>query len=674
MNKKSTTYILKQKSKILGFSLLFTFFLLICMSVASAKSYTVDKADIHVVVNDDASLDVQESISYTFDGPFTFAYRDIKLDYQQISDVKVTDSSGNPLVFEQTDTGYNTKRIKWYYTADSESKTFIFSYKLSNALNVYKDVTEFNWKIWGDGWDHPLKELDSEFILPQEANPKDVYTWGHPDINGKIAMLADNRTVILQAFNIPAYQWVELRVVFNSSMLPLRQNIAFEDGLQKILNEEAGYKTNGYPQTSGVSTPLYGSTDNSLVGVVLAFLVGGILNGLIYVVVFVFIILQFFRKTRNIVSQVFKWVIYGFFFAVFIMYIVPWLGGSGSNVITFFVPLIIIIVIFLSLYIVFGREPKIVDNAIYEREIPYDYPPAIVSALINQNTKKPGPRDYLATILHLCLLKKLKFDVVKKKKILGIFGKDTDYNIMVKDPSTTGLREHEAMVLDYIVHVAKSDGEQKNKELSVLFSKFESSVSDPINGFQQEFREWQDKVKEEAIAEGFFDNSNAYFWFYLICGAAVVLAFISQNPSWAVAGIIGAVMNTIFNQALPKRTPHGAEHYLKWKHLKHYLNDFTAMKNNPPQAIILWEKFLVYAVTLGVADKVEDAMKIILPDKNMNSTIFVGSVNYHTLAMSSAFSDMSFSPAFAGASGTGGGGGFGGGGCGGGGGGGGGAG
>ena len=134
-----------------------------------------------------------------------------------------------------------------------------------------------------------------------------------------------------------------------------------------------------------------------------------------------------------------------------------------------------------------------------------------------------------------------------------------------------------------------------------------------------------------------------------------------------ISGFLGLFINAIFRQALPRRSPLGALHYLRWINLKSYLKDYSLIKERPPESVVLWEKFLVVAVTLGVASQVEKAMAMVLPDKSVRSGIFMGSVNYHALNSSGFGGAISgFSSSFATASGTSGSGGFGGGGGGGG--------
>ena len=59
-----------------------------------------------------------------------------------------------------------------------------------------------------------------------------------------------------------------------------------------------------------------------------------------------------------------------------------------------------------------------------------------------------------------------------------------------------------------------------------------------------------------------------------------------------------------------KRTELGSEAYYKWIGLKNFLNDFGNFEDKELPEITLWEKYLVYAVSLGCAKKLSKAMEI----------------------------------------------------------------
>ncbi|OGJ21404.1 hypothetical protein A3K73_09235, partial [Candidatus Pacearchaeota archaeon RBG_13_36_9] len=544
----------------------FVFVLIILLlSFVNAKSYSLEHAEINILVNQDGSLEINETIEFNFVGDFSYAYRDFEFYVGTIEDIKVYDVTNSIVLLSSdiTSTGAHKQQLKWYYSASNERKRFLISYKLKNSLNVYKDITEFYWKIWGNGWAYPLKEISGTFELPAAvSNPKDVYTYGHPQLNGKIAIL-ENKTVIFQAFNIPSNQWVELRVLFPSSLLsnPLFVNKINADGLEKIIQEENNYASKK-------------SSNANYLNISLATL-------------------------------------------AIIIVIAP----------------LILILLFLIFYFVGGREPKVSleYNPYYERDIPYNYSPAIVSTLFNQASKKPSAKDFVACILYLCIKGYCKLEVVKKKKFLVIFGKDTDYRIHLLKKDDHALPKHEKKVLE----IVKSYAEKND---SILFSELAGAARTDSWHFRGQFKSWQKQVKEEALAMNFFEKHHYHLIFNIICVAYIILGFfvLVIFPTITISGVIGLILNsTLLKNVLPRRTPNGAIHYHKWKTLKNYLKDFSQMKEHPPESIVLWEKYLVYALTLGVADKVEKSMKLMIPDRKARSAIFIGGVNYHSLGAGS---------------------------------------
>ena len=64
------------------------------------------------------------------------------------------------------------------------------------GITAYDDVAEFNWKVWGDDSDHALREIYGEIELPAAVEkPEDVYSWGHPKINGKIGLVENKKLI-----------------------------------------------------------------------------------------------------------------------------------------------------------------------------------------------------------------------------------------------------------------------------------------------------------------------------------------------------------------------------------------------------------------------------------------------------------------------------------------------
>ncbi|PIU03018.1 MAG: hypothetical protein COT55_00405, partial [Candidatus Diapherotrites archaeon CG09_land_8_20_14_0_10_32_12] len=213
-------------------------FLVLFATFAFSKNYTLPKAEIYMKINSDASIDVAEKIQFSFSGPYTFAYRDIPKGTWSISNIAVTEN-GAALKTDIIDNSEYTK-IKWYYTAENESKTFTINYRLENAIVVYNDVAELYWKVWGDGWEKPLSELYGYIEFPKDVqNIDDIYVWGHPELNGKIGLYENNK-ILFQIFGISSKQFAEIRTAFPKNMLESNTFAITkaEDGLQKIITEE----------------------------------------------------------------------------------------------------------------------------------------------------------------------------------------------------------------------------------------------------------------------------------------------------------------------------------------------------------------------------------------------------------------------------------------------------
>ena len=65
---------------------------------------------------------------------------------------------------------------------------------------------------------------------------------------------------------------------------------------------------------------------------------------------------------------------------------------------------------------------------------------------------------------------------------------------------------------------------------------------------------------------------------------------------------------------IKRRSREAAVEFKKWQALRRYLLHFSQLHEAPPMSLVLWEHFLVYAVTLGVAKEVLKQLEPIIPD------------------------------------------------------------
>ncbi|HPC78094.1 MAG TPA: DUF2207 domain-containing protein, partial [bacterium] len=282
------------------------------------------------------------------------------------------------------------------------------------------------------------------------------------------------------------------------------------------------------------------------------------------------------------------------------------------------------IVILIYLYFIYGREPKINYQGIYEREIPYDYSPAIVGAIMNLRTMTPGTRDFTATLLDLV-----------HKGYIDMTPVGDDYILSLKEKDRSNLEPFEMYILEYLKGIKKKEDE------GLLFSALQDHIkSNPLE-FQKVYKQWADSVKSKVNLLGFFDDkgyrlASTISFIFLFLGIAFIIIYIatfnkanSQALSLLIGaglgllfgGVLGVIISVIFKPGFNRRTETGALHYKRWNNLKKFLTDFSQIETMPPESLILWEKYLVYGTSLGVADKVISSMKILLPEVSQSSAI-----------------------------------------------------
>lgn len=210
-----------------------------------AKEFSLPKVRIAAQVNPDGSLLVTEERTYRFSGRFTWASMWLPTTgAQTIESVTVTEgqqqytesTSQAPGTFEVASTAARTD-VKWFYEADNEERAFAISYLVRNAVRVYTDVAELYWQFIGEGWDVPTKQAEVVVTLPSAAPTGSVRVWGHGPLQGTVRLL-DPSSALWEVDDLPAHTFLEARITFPPSLVPLARVRENGAGLPAILAEE----------------------------------------------------------------------------------------------------------------------------------------------------------------------------------------------------------------------------------------------------------------------------------------------------------------------------------------------------------------------------------------------------------------------------------------------------
>ncbi len=225
---------------LIGLAHLFVFF-----SPAQPKSYRIERVVILAQVNLDGSMIIQEKRTYHFRGRFKWAdYRLPIKGFASVEDFSLRDDdvAYRPGQSEERGTyliqkSENEFYVKWFYRASNETRTFVLSYKVTDLLRVYPDVSELYYMFIGEGWDRVTKEASVTVKLPEGAERHEIHAWGHGPLWGSVS-IKDANTVQLDVSNLPKHRYWEGRILFPSRLVPSLSMTSNIPQLDRIIEEE----------------------------------------------------------------------------------------------------------------------------------------------------------------------------------------------------------------------------------------------------------------------------------------------------------------------------------------------------------------------------------------------------------------------------------------------------
>ncbi len=275
------------------------------------------------------------------------------------------------------------------------------------------------------------------------------------------------------------------------------------------------------------------------------------------------------------------------------------------------VPLIALVLV-PFLYFRYGREPKTQFQAQYLRDLPQpQLPPALAAFIWRMGSV--GSDDVTATLLDLVDRKVIDLERVTVEKN-GIFGsKETiTYKLTLHDERIPELLPFEQQLVRFLFHQIAQSSELVLSELKGLAKTHRTA-------FAKGFQTWKDRVQKEGAQRGYLDPqadrmafAAAAFAFVAIVAAGAAAVF--SGFWWFFLGIPVGLVLIFVARAVKRRSQEAAELHAQYAALERYLKDFGRLDEKPPDAVVLWEQFLIYAVVFGIADEVAKAMTVKVPE------------------------------------------------------------
>jgi uncharacterized membrane protein len=576
-----------------GFRLIFTKMFLVIILVtlyglqhqvhaSEDRTYNLSGYNINIIVNKDGSANFEEHLTYNFDGKFNGVTRDIDfsltkglkdkkiyvLENDDLKELKLNadnslDDTGDPGTYNYVEED-NLGRLKIFEVSKNQEKTFVIKYKLLDVVKKYTDIAEFNRKVVDTEWQTRLDNIKIKITLPSGATKEDLKVFAHGPLIGK-SSIVDNNNVEFTVPTVSPGTFVETLVLFPVKLVPGASNIKDENAIPRIMANEASLADKANIEREYAQWEIQNNIKK--------------------------------QAQRDLKLKQMR--------------------SIGTPLAIFFILIWFPIIIYI--YKKYDKELKTNFEGKYYRELPGEYTPAEMSILMSFG--RVNTRDVMATLMDLSRKRQL---IISQSKISkkGFFNsKEIDKYVITlnqKAPSII-LKKHESFLIKWFI------GKIGNGDSVALdeIKEYVKKKSDALK-FKADYDKWTALACEEASKNNFFDETKKKGilvgilsgFAYILVGCAV--AFLMYTLIAALAIIQGVIL-VIFSAFIKRRTAYGNEQFVMWNAFKNFLKDFSRLDKAEIPSIILWEHYLVYAVSLGVAKEVIKQLPIVFTDEDLNN-------------------------------------------------------
>ena len=264
------------------------------------------------------------------------------------------------------------------------------------------------------------------------------------------------------------------------------------------------------------------------------------------------------------------------------------------------------------IHVIFKRKNK-VKNSVgkYLRELPDNSSPALVGGFM---TNSINDNEILATIVDLV-----------RRKVLTLENSDKN-SIIILTGSTENLSAQEKAIVDIYINDF-GDGKSLDLKSFSFFQKVPMSVA-------RKFEKWRAMIQSEMSRknltyQGLGCLGVIFFAFFpmIFTFAGLVIGMITGNKMFLLIVAMGIIL---FISGARAKYPRKelAEAKDKWQAFKNFLSDYSQLEEAKITSVHLWEQYFVYAVALGVSDKVVKAYKKALDMGVINDVQGVNSLAY----------------------------------------------
>lgn len=553
--------------------------------VARADDYEITQVDIDATVYSDGSMDVTEDRTYEFYDSFHGVYWLIPKGYNSSNGKSVTltdivggvvtgggfeafeeDYSGSNLTVQLSDEGSN-ERLKIYNAvSDGDTVTYRIKYHVDGILTRWDDTSELYWKFVSDGWDVESQNVTCTVHLPVPAGQTvtggdNVRAWGHGPLDGTVSFSGED--VVFQSPGVGGEEYAEARIAFPAEWLSDTE-LTEGDRLQEILSEEQAWanEANARRERARRAIGLSFGGGFGLIGLSVALAIA--------------------RKRR------------------------------------------------------YDQKHRPVFQDKYFRDVPTADHPAVLAMLAEYSTE-PSREGMTAALmrltdLHIAKLDKVTYIPKRRKRAREAYMLTKVASLPKADSGAAdAVSCHKVdtatirFFFEYLAPKMADKGAEQTDRPSVNFSEIEKYASTHASKYTEAYEEWSSVLAAEFAMR--FEGTSAtgkklprvlgvlacVAGFNLSCFAMAMGASVPLSLVLMAASIAEVVACFKITEKMYDLNEDALEVRAKTIALKQWLCDFTRLEEAVPTDVVLWNRLLVMAAALGVADKVVEQLKVALP-------------------------------------------------------------
>jgi hypothetical protein len=528
---------------------------------AASKAYFFPRVSIDATINPDGSLDLVERRTFDFTGPFSYAFFTIESVHAPPARIRGFSISEDGEPVQHIDTVEDDDFTStWYFDARDERRTFRISYRVECAVDVSADAAHLLWQFVGTGWTEGTELARVAVHVPERATGP----VRRPD------------TCPVRERRLSATEPLSPGEIKAWGHGPLNGRVALPDPHTVVLTVrdlEPGQFVEGSILMPPEVVPAAADNGGPRRAEVLAEerALADAANSL--------------RRQHDLETILVK--------ALF-----------------FLIP-----VVMALLVVVAYRRDRVPGVPRLLQEPPEDEHPVEVALLWSTYRKQLAPKTaYRTQFLHLA-----RAGVIELQPV-GAPMRPRDFQVRLRRTPDEGLDTEFVEFLfagDGQVPVSLSDIKHRGtrrRELTDWWTKAGRKAKGQITAVVSgRSRLETNLVVMVAIGSG------VYGWWRSLGFDEGDFAFRGLVGPLALALIpVAALSWFVAARLMPPRLPDRLRKRVAgWKAFRRFLKRFSTLPEAPALAVVIWERYLVYATALGVADRVEKQVRALVPAEDL---------------------------------------------------------